>query len=72
MMRPKVYEEERVATAIRLPVSLREELQRAAFARDVSVNYLVTKAISDLLERLPGPDLDGRDGGRTRKRGRGR
>jgi hypothetical protein len=51
--RPRVYNEQRVATAIRLPVSLRDGLQKAAIARDVSVNFLVTRAVSDLLERLP-------------------
>lgn len=53
MARPKLYEEKRVATAIRLPVSLRSELQEAASERDVSVNLLVTRAISEYLGRLP-------------------
>ena len=55
MARPKVYDEERVSTAIRLPVTLHGRLQRAAAERDVSVNYLVTRAVRDLLERLPPP-----------------
>jgi hypothetical protein len=50
--RPKVYDEERIATAIRLPASLRVALLDAAFERDVSVNLLVTRAISDYLARL--------------------
>jgi hypothetical protein len=53
MSRPKIFDEPRVATAIRLPTSLRDELQAAATARDVSVNYLVTRAIGDYLQRLP-------------------
>ena len=53
MGRPKIYEEPRVATAIRLPVSLRDELQAAAIERDVSVNFLVTRAVLDYLRRLP-------------------
>ncbi len=53
MGRPRIYEEPRVATAIRLPTSLRDELQAAAVERDVSVNYLVTRAVLDYLGRLP-------------------
>jgi hypothetical protein len=53
MARPRVYDEARVSTAIRLPASLHGQLQRAAVARDVSVNALVTRAVEDLLERLP-------------------
>ena len=53
MGRPRIYEEPRVATAIRLPASLRDELQAAAAERDVSVNLLVTRAVVDYLRRLP-------------------
>jgi predicted transcriptional regulator len=53
MSRPKVYDEPRVATAIRLPTSLHEELQSAASERDVSVNFLVTRAVSTFLAQLP-------------------
>jgi hypothetical protein len=53
MGRPRIYEEPRVATAIRLPASLRDELQAAALERDVSVNFLVTRAVFDYLRRLP-------------------
>jgi hypothetical protein len=52
MSRPKVYDEPRVATAIRLPSSLHGELQSAASARDVSVNFLVTRAVSAYLAQL--------------------
>ena len=55
MGRPRIYDEPRVATAIRLPASLREELYAAATERDVSVNFLVTRAISDYLGRLSPP-----------------
>jgi len=55
MSRPRVYDERRVATAIRLPSSLHEELQSAATARDVSVNYLVTRAVAAFLAQLPPP-----------------
>lgn len=53
MGRPRIYQEPRVATAIRLPASLRDELQAAAVDRDVSVNFLVTRAVLDYLGRLP-------------------
>jgi hypothetical protein len=53
MGRPKICDEPRVATAVRLPASLRDELQAAATERDVSVNFLVTRAVLDYLRRLP-------------------
>ncbi len=49
MARPRIYEEHRVATAVRLPASVHAELRRLARARDVSVNYLVTRAVEELL-----------------------
>jgi hypothetical protein len=52
MPRPKQYTERRVATAIRLPESLRDRLRQTADARQVSVNLLVTKAVDDYLARL--------------------
>lgn len=52
MGRPKICDEPRVTTAIRLPTSLRGQLQEAAAERDVSVNHLVTRAVSDYLARL--------------------
>lgn len=58
MARPKLYAEQRVATAVRLPVTLRSELQAAAEERDVSVNLLVNRAIREYLARLP-PAGDG-------------
>jgi hypothetical protein len=65
MSRPKVYDEARVATAIRLPTSLHGELQTAATERDVSVNFLVTRAVSAFLAQLPpaGTDLPPEGGG---------
>ena len=59
MARPKIYEERRVATAVRLPASVHAELQRLARARDVSVNYVITRAVEELLANSPG----GGDGG---------
>lgn len=53
MGRPRVCEEERVLTPVRLPRSVRDALRDAAAARDVSVNLLVTRAVTDYLDRLP-------------------
>ncbi len=53
MSRPRQYEEERVATAVRLPESIHRRLHEAAQERAVSANLLVTKAVEDYLERLP-------------------
>jgi hypothetical protein len=58
MSRPKIYTEPRVATAVRLPSSLHGELQNAATERDVSVNFLVTRAVSAYLAQLPPPGAD--------------
>ncbi len=68
MGRPRIYEEPRVATAIRLPTSLRDELQAAAAERDVSVNFLVTRAVLDYLGRLPALSDEPRRPRRTARR----
>jgi hypothetical protein len=62
--RPRIYDEPRIATAIRLPASLRDELQAAAAERDVSVNFLVTRAVTDYLRLLPPTGSDERRGQR--------
>jgi hypothetical protein len=36
---------------VRLPISLHDELKNVADTRDVSVNYLVIRAVSDYLVR---------------------
>jgi predicted transcriptional regulator len=43
----------RVATAIRLPINLHMQLQEHAEMRDVSVNWLVTRAVEQFLQGLP-------------------
>lgn len=53
MARPKKYAETRIATAIRLPISLHRRLHDAAIDRDVSANLLVTRAVADYIDRLP-------------------
>lgn len=40
------------ATAIRFPPELHEALRQAADDRDLSINYLVVKAVEDFLPRL--------------------
>jgi hypothetical protein len=57
MGRPKLHDEPRVATAVRLPESVHRRLHDAARRRDVSVNLLVTRAVTDYLDRLPSPDV---------------
>lgn len=47
-----MHKEKRVTTAIRVPERLHAQLSRAAEERDLSVNYLVVRAIEDFLERL--------------------
>lgn len=42
----------RVSTAVRLPQDLHAELQRHASEREVSVNYLVTRAVDHYLRAL--------------------
>ena len=56
MGRPRVSNERRIATAVRLPESLHRRLQHAASDRDVSANLLITKAVDEFLERLPSAD----------------
>ncbi|MCU0270723.1 MAG: type II toxin-antitoxin system HicB family antitoxin [Acidimicrobiales bacterium] len=56
MGRPRVCDERRIVTAVRLPESLHRRLQLAASERDVSANLLVTKALDEYLRRLPDAD----------------
>lgn len=56
MARPKVHHEKRVSTAIRIPESLHDRLREAADERDVSVNLLATRALSEFLDSLISPE----------------
>ena len=56
MRRPRVSDEKRIATAVRLPESVHRRLHLAARDRDVSANLLITKAVEEYLARLPGVD----------------
>jgi hypothetical protein len=53
MGRPRVSNERRIATAVRLPESIHRRLQLAAHDRDVSANLLITRAVDEYLQRLP-------------------
>ena len=55
MSRPKIYAENRITTAVRLPESLYEWLKATARERDVSVTYLVVRAVEDYRERIVPP-----------------
>ena len=58
MARPKVHQEPRVTTALRVPRDLHERLKLAAEERQVAVNLLAVKALEDYLDRLiPVEDL---------------
>lgn len=52
MARPRLYEETRVATAVRLPVAVHRRLHETASARAVSANLLVTRALEEFLDHL--------------------
>ena len=52
MSRPRTHASPRSATAIRFPTELLEQLHKAADERDVSVNWLVNRAVADFLPRL--------------------
>jgi predicted HicB family RNase H-like nuclease len=48
---PRRYDT-RTSTCIRLPEDLHGRLAAAAAERDVSMNYLVTKAVEQFIDRL--------------------
>lgn len=56
MARPRESDEQRIATAVRLPKSVHHRLHAAARERDVSANLLVTKAVTQYLDRLGSVD----------------
>jgi predicted transcriptional regulator len=53
MPRPRTYDERRIATAVRLPVSVHRRLHEAASDRNVSANLLVIRAVTEFLDQLP-------------------
>lgn len=42
----------RITTAVRFPAELHEQLREAAEERDLSINFLVVKAVEEFIERL--------------------
>ena len=57
MARPRLVEEPRVSTQVRLPESLYERLKSAAQDRDVSANLIVTRALTEFLDHLAPSDV---------------
>jgi hypothetical protein len=57
MGRRRIYNERRIATAVRLPESVHERLRGVADDREVSANLIITRAITEYLERLPSVDV---------------
>jgi predicted HicB family RNase H-like nuclease len=53
MARPKLYDEERVQTNVRIPKSLHERLAEEAHSREIGVNLLIVNAITEYLDNLP-------------------
>ncbi len=51
-MAPRPDRHVRTATAIRFPEALHAQLRQAAEDRDLSINYLVVRAVEDFLPRL--------------------
>lgn len=50
--RPATYEDDRVTTAVRLPRALHDRLRATAEERDLSVNWIVNRAIERFLDDL--------------------
>jgi hypothetical protein len=65
MPRPRTYDERRIATAVRLPVSVHQRLHEAATDRNISANLLVIRAVTEFLDQLP--TAEAALGGRTRR-----
>lgn len=60
MARPRVYEEDRVTTAVRLPKTAHTKLKAEAKERDVSVNYLIVRAVERYFGAMPAPERSSR------------
>ena len=53
MARPREFEKDRVAKAVRLPPELDERLKAVAQERGISVNTIINAAVADYLGRAP-------------------
>ena len=54
-MRPRRYDN-LIQLGVRVPAALRDQLNEAAVARDLSAAYLVRRAIEDYLARMIPPE----------------
>lgn len=52
MARPKAYTEKRYSVNYRIPKELHDKLKEAADDRDVTMNWLVIRALEEFLDRL--------------------
>lgn len=52
---------ERIHTAVRLPAALKARLDAEAHARDLSANWIITRAVEQYLDRLAPLPSDGAD-----------
>ncbi len=52
MGRPRVHQEERVTTAVRVPKTLHDRVRAVADERQVGMNLLVVRALEEYLDRL--------------------
>lgn len=52
MSRPKTHKTKRTSTAIRFPDHIHQRLIEAAAEWELSVNWLVNRAVADFLDRL--------------------
>ena len=46
----------RIQTAVRIPAEAYEELQRQSDLRDVSINWLIVRAVTRYLNNPPNPE----------------
>jgi predicted HicB family RNase H-like nuclease len=60
MGRPRIHDEPRVTTAVRLSPSMRDQLHKAAGDEGVSVNELLVRAMSEYLRKIARPRPSGR------------
>lgn len=52
MARPRVQPKDRLTTAIRFPPDTHVRLVQAASERDLSINFLVNRAVDEFLAKL--------------------
>lgn len=60
MARPRIYTEERVVTAVRLPRSVHTRLQKQSKIESVPVNTLIASAVETYLEKRQSHRFEGK------------